>query len=82
MTPRTACRVGGQHERGVMTSTQRERRRSKPTRSPVASRTCNPERIRWSRVMAAQARAASGYYDRDEVREFLVEALLEELRRQ
>ncbi|HEY3217315.1 MAG TPA: hypothetical protein VGK93_12575 [Candidatus Eisenbacteria bacterium] len=39
------------------------------------------DRIRWSKVMAAQARMTSGYYDRDEVQQFLVEALLRELRR-
>jgi hypothetical protein len=41
----------------------------------------NDERIRWSRVMSAQTRIATGYYDREDVREFLVDAVLEELAR-
>ena len=39
------------------------------------------ERIRPSRVLAARARIASGHYDRPEVRDFLLEALLQALRR-
>lgn len=41
----------------------------------------DPEDVRWSRVMSAQARMAVGYYDRDDVKEFLVDAVLEELKR-
>lgn len=41
----------------------------------------DPERIRWARVMSAQARMAIGYYDREDVKEFLVDAVLEELER-
>ena len=41
----------------------------------------NDERIRWSRVMSAQTRIATGYYDREDVREFLVDTVLEELAR-
>lgn len=37
--------------------------------------------VRWSRVAGARARIASGYYDRDEVRDRLLETLLEELSR-
>lgn len=39
------------------------------------------EHVRWSRVLAAQARIASDYYDREDVRELLVDAVLEELSR-
>jgi hypothetical protein len=37
--------------------------------------------VRWSRVMAAQARIATGFYDRCEVRASLADAVLQELRR-
>jgi hypothetical protein len=37
--------------------------------------------VRWSRVMAAQARIATGFYDRGEVRASLADAVLQELRR-
>lgn len=39
------------------------------------------ERIRPGRVLAARARIAAGHYDRPEVRDFLLDALAEELRR-
>ena len=35
--------------------------------------------VRWSRVKAARARIAAGYYEHDEVREKLLDALLDEL---
>jgi len=35
--------------------------------------------IRWSKVRTAQARIAAGFYDRDEVREDVMDALLDEL---
>ena len=41
----------------------------------------DPERVRWARVMSAQARMAVGYYDREDVNEFLVDAVMEELKR-
>ena len=37
--------------------------------------------VRWSRVMAAQARIAVGFYDRREVRASLADAVLRELER-
>ena len=37
--------------------------------------------IRWSKVMAAQARIATGYYDRKDVKEMVLEAVLKELSR-
>jgi anti-sigma28 factor (negative regulator of flagellin synthesis) len=35
--------------------------------------------VRWSRVKAARARIAAGFYEHDEVREKLLDALLDEL---
>ena len=35
--------------------------------------------VRWSRVTAARARIAAGFYDRADVREKLLDAILEEL---
>lgn len=35
--------------------------------------------VRWSRVRAARARIAAGFYDRADVREKLLDALLDEL---
>ena len=51
---------------------------TRPTRTPALRLV---ERIRPGRVLAAQARIASGYYERPEVKEYLLEALLQELRR-
>jgi hypothetical protein len=39
------------------------------------------QKIRWSKVMLAQARLASGYYDRPDVGELVVHALWRELQR-
>jgi hypothetical protein len=38
-------------------------------------------KVRWSRVKTARARVASGFYDREDVREKLLEAVLEEMAR-
>jgi hypothetical protein len=35
--------------------------------------------VRWSRVMATRARIAAGHYDRADVRERLLDAILDEL---
>ena len=35
--------------------------------------------VRWSRVKAARARIAAGFYDRDDVREELLNAIMDEL---
>jgi len=37
--------------------------------------------VRWSKVQTAQARIASGYYERDEVECAVVSALVRELKR-
>jgi hypothetical protein len=55
-----------------------KRPRSRPTAWTVLRST---DRVRWSRVQAAQARIASGFYDRDEVQAAVVAAVLRELRR-
>jgi len=64
-----------------MTNTQRAPRDSKSPRGSQQRRhSARDERpIRWSKVMAAQARIASGYYDRDDVKECLIEAIWNEL---
>jgi hypothetical protein len=64
-----------------MTSTVQSNRvrRGRPRRA--AHTPARRDRIRWSRVMVAQARLAAGFYDRPEVSESVVESLWEELRR-
>ena len=47
--------------------------------APVTAIPTLTERIRWTRVMTAQARLAVGYYDRPDVLEQLADAVLEEL---
>ena len=37
--------------------------------------------VRWAKVMTARARMAVGYYDRDDVREKVLDAVLKELSR-
>jgi hypothetical protein len=62
-------------------TTQRRTRKRSTSRADrwLASR--DSDRIRPGRVLAAQARIASGYYERPEVQDYLLEALLQELRR-
>jgi hypothetical protein len=55
----------------------RRTRRSGQNVSPIRE----PASLRWSKVISAQTRIASGHYDRDEVRTVLVEAVLRELRK-
>ena len=60
-----------------------QRRTRKRTNGPLHS-WLGPRgngRIRPARVLAARARIASGHYERPEVKDFLVDALLQELRR-
>ncbi len=58
-------------------------RRSPKTRGSQPAAEVKPalELVRLSRVAAAQKRVAAGYYDRDEVRDRLAEAVLEVIRR-
>jgi len=68
--------------RGVMTRiTQRGTRKRRTSRLDQWLGAVASDRIRPSRVLAARARIASGHYDRPEVRDFLLEALLQALRR-
>lgn len=76
-----------------MTSTSKPTRISRGSRvragikAPRAPRTSrwtilrNGQRVRWSRIQTAQARIASGFYERDEVQAFVVDAILRELKR-
>lgn len=63
-----------------MATTRRKPRRIRPTAKSAAS-VRGPAALRWSKVISAQTRIASGHYDRDEVRTALVEAVLRELRK-
>ena len=66
-----------------MTTTRRQSRTSK--RSKPRARIWKVLRdegpVRWSKVQTAQARIASGYYERDEVEGVVVSALVRELKR-
>lgn len=57
------------------------RRRSRHAGPTEWTRLRDSEDIRWSRVLAAQARIATDYYDREDVKAILVDAVLEELSR-
>ena len=61
-------------------TTQRSTRKRRTSRLDQWLATRDSGRIRPGRVLTAQARIASGYYERPEVRDFLLEALLQELR--
>lgn len=63
-----------------MATTRRKPRRTRRT-AQVAAPPRDPASMRWSKVISAQTRIASGHYDRDEVRTALVEAVLRELRK-
>ena len=58
-----------------------QRRKRKPSGPDPWLDPRESERIRPGRVLAARARIASGHYERPEVKDFLLEALLQELRR-
>jgi hypothetical protein len=65
-----------------MTRTTQRSTRKRINRRPNRSLPARDSgRIRAGRVLAAQARIASGYYERPEVQDYLLEALLQELRR-
>ena len=65
-----------------MTTTQRPQRRAKRSRgSGDSAPPRDTNRIRWSKITTAQTRMSSGFYDRDDVQESLVVALLQELKR-
>jgi len=57
----------------------RRAKRSKPAAAARPSPRIVPIRngeIRWSKVMTAHARMSNGYYDREDVREVLIDALV------
>jgi hypothetical protein len=65
-----------------MTATPRpdsKRRRTSATPASAPTRIC--EFVRWPHIATARARVAAGWYDRDEVKSRLVDALLDELKR-
>ena len=61
------------------TRTTTKTRSAQPAGATTSVRTTQPalELVRLSRVAAVQKRIAAGYYDRDEVRDRLAEAVLE-----
>ena len=62
-------------------TTQRRTRKRNATRPSPSPPSSEGGRIRPGRILLAQARIAAGYYERPEVKDFLLEALLQELRR-
>jgi hypothetical protein len=60
----------------MIRSTSRRRATDRPPRRTNGRPS---RRIRTGRVLTAQARIASGHYDRPEVRDMLVDVLLQEL---
>jgi hypothetical protein len=74
--------VAGSFERrgrGVMDQGSPRRKRIQPLTTTSARRPRGEAGVRWSQVKAARARIAAGFYDRAEVREELLDAILEEL---
>src|SRR5262249_37061418 len=67
--------------REVMNSTRRRVTRSSTAVHAAAPEAAEGKLVRLSRVRAALRRIQSGYYDRDDVRDRLVSAVLEELKR-
>ena len=64
-----------------MASTQRTRRKASTRSGKVIPMTAarRAQTIRWSKVIAAQARIAAGHYERTDVKAELAEAVLREL---
>lgn len=62
--------------RSVMSGSRRTRARTRSRWLPTRTK-----HIRWSKVMTAQARIATGYYDRKDVKEMVLQAVLKELSR-
>ena len=64
----------------------RTQRTTPKPRRPRLSVVPTPDRkradaIRWSKVIAARARIAAGHYDRDDVKDRLIESVMRELDR-
>ncbi len=65
-----------------MTTTRKVSRATKRPRSAGAWKVLRgTDRVRWTRIQSAQARIASGFYDRDEVQAAVAAAVLRELKR-
>ena len=66
-----------------MTTTRKPSRTSSRPRSraPEFKILRREDRVRWSKVQSAQARIASGYYEREDVQSIVVEHILRELNR-
>jgi hypothetical protein len=66
-----------------MTSTRKPSRVSKrpPSPAPEWKVLQASDRVRWTRVQTAQARIAAGYYERNEVQDYVVDQILRELKR-
>ena len=62
-------------------SSQRGSRRRRTNRLEAWFGVRESQRIRPARVLAARARIASGHYERPEVQDYLLDALLEALKR-
>lgn len=59
----------------------RSRSRNGAAPAPIRPVRASAGPVRWSRVMTAQARISAGYYERDDVQDLVVTAVLNELRR-
>jgi len=69
----------GERGRGVMDQGSQGRGRIRLVTSTGGKCSRGEAGVRWSRVQAARARIAAGFYDRVDVREKLLDALLDEL---
>ena len=65
--------------RGVMDQGSQRRGRLRLVTIMGGKRSGREAGVRWSRVKAARARIAAGFYDRADVREKLLDAILDEL---
>jgi hypothetical protein len=63
-----------------MASTPRKNRRSTRSAGKVIPLNVESRVVRWDKVAAVQKRMAAGHYDRPEVRERMIDAVLRELR--
>ena len=63
-----------------MTTTRKPTRSSERPRAGEWKVLRRADRVRWSKVQTAQARIASGYYEREDVQNYVVEQLLRELK--
>ena len=63
-----------------MTTTRRRPQRSTRSAPPASRPVTGPPPVRLTRVRTVLKRIATGYYDRDDVRDRLAAAVLKELR--